>query len=134
MEYEYTRCTGQFLICGVDVLLIQSEPDSRARESEKADCSGIACSGVAVWRDGEGICALADRERHLGHVVRTEDWHAFDGTHLNNAGDGFRYLGAYQTADQAKSAVERAASPGGDATPVFGRQTPRSQAARGQLR
>jgi hypothetical protein len=56
------------------------------------------------------VCALADEERHLGHVVRTGGrWHAFDATHANQKGTGFRPLGTYISLLAAKEAVEQAA-------------------------
>ena len=68
----------------------------------------IAMTGMPAWRDGENICALADGDRHLGHVVYTGEWEAFDGTHPNDTGNGFRRLGAFPAISIAKAAVERA--------------------------
>jgi len=60
------------------------------------------------WRDAEGVCALADSERHLGHLVRRRKWHAYDATHLCETRDGFRYLGSFSDIIAAKKAVELA--------------------------
>jgi hypothetical protein len=63
--------------------------------------------GVPAWRDSEYICAVADEDRHLGHAVQTEKWHAYDATKLNAESNGFKYLGEFDTAVEAKEAVER---------------------------
>jgi hypothetical protein len=66
----------------------------------------IANDGL-IWRISESVCALQDKERHLGHVVKTDGgWHAFDATHLNLQSDGMRELGYFSTLDAAKAAVE----------------------------
>jgi hypothetical protein len=62
--------------------------------------------GEPVWHDSEHICALADEDRHLGHAVQTDRWHAYDGTKLDAASSGFRYLGEFDTALEAKQAIE----------------------------
>ena len=72
--------------------------------------------GMAVWRDAEDICALADNDRHLGHIVNEGKWRAFDATHPNNSGDGFRDIGIFASAAEAKAAVERAVSQRTEAT------------------
>jgi hypothetical protein len=69
----------------------------------------IAMTTMPAWRDGENICALADGDRHLGHVVYTGEWEAFDGIHPNETGNGFRSLGVFPAVATAKAAVERAA-------------------------
>lgn len=62
------------------------------------------------WRESETLCALANEERHLGHVVQTgQRWMAFDGTHMNAENNGFLPLGAFATLAGAKAAVEFAA-------------------------
>jgi hypothetical protein len=58
------------------------------------------------WRNSKFVCALADSERHLGHVIRMEKWHAYDATHLNEASQGFKYLGAFDDSAAGKRAVE----------------------------
>jgi peptide methionine sulfoxide reductase MsrB len=35
------------------------------------------------WSNSKFVCALADSDRHLGHVIKDEKWHAYDATHLN---------------------------------------------------
>jgi hypothetical protein len=60
------------------------------------------------WQDSEEICALADSERHLGHVVKTDLWHAYDATRANLAWTDFRYLGAFADLETAKTVVESA--------------------------
>jgi hypothetical protein len=63
---------------------------------------------VATWCDSSSVCSLADGERHLGHVVRAgNQWLAFDATHINNSGTGFRFLGCCATITAAKRAVEQ---------------------------
>jgi hypothetical protein len=63
--------------------------------------------GLAAWRDSSHIHALSDDERHLGHVIKTDQWEAFDATHSNAAGNGFRYLGSFAGIRTAKEEVER---------------------------
>src|SRR5579872_669289 len=68
-----------------------------------------------VWRISDNVCALADADRHLGHAIQLEPlapWHAYDATRLNASGDGFRYLGKFGTAADAKTAVEASVSTG----------------------
>ena len=60
-----------------------------------------------AWRNSTEICALADGERHLGHILKIgERWYAFDGTHSNDESNGFRNLGAFASIGSAKIAVE----------------------------
>jgi hypothetical protein len=62
-----------------------------------------------IWYETESVCALADAERHLGHVVVTaEGYVAYDGTRTNPAGDGFNELGCFGDVIEAKTAVEEA--------------------------
>jgi len=64
---------------------------------------------VPTWRDSPSVCALADEQRHLGHIVRAgKFWLAFDGTHCDVAGGGFRLLGSWTNTALAKRAVEMA--------------------------
>ncbi len=65
---------------------------------------------MPVWRDADDVCALADSDRHLGHVVNDGTWHAFDAIHPTDAGGGFMHLGTFASADDAKAAVERSIS------------------------
>jgi len=61
---------------------------------------------AAIWRDSPAICALADDDRHLGHIVRAGNhWLAFDATHFDGE-DGFRLLGSWLSVALAKGAVE----------------------------
>jgi hypothetical protein len=60
------------------------------------------------WRNAEFVCALGDTDRHLGHLIRTEKWHAYDATHPGEASKGFKYLGAFVDVTAAKRAVESA--------------------------
>jgi hypothetical protein len=60
-----------------------------------------------MWFELPDICALANAERHLGHVVRSDQgWTAIDTTHLNDARTGFKDLGAYPRLHDAKRALE----------------------------
>jgi len=59
------------------------------------------------WRNSPEICALADGERHLGHILQIGGrWYAFDATHFNDDADGFRTLGSFASLVSAKEAVE----------------------------
>jgi hypothetical protein len=59
-----------------------------------------------AWRNSNSICALADGERHIGHVLKIGGrWHAFDGTHFNQESNGFRSLGSFAGLMAAKEAV-----------------------------
>ncbi len=62
------------------------------------------------WHDSPFICALADSERHLGHVVKTDVWHAYDATHTDFKINTFRYLGAFADLEEAKHCVENSSS------------------------
>lgn len=61
-----------------------------------------------VWHDSIYICALSDEERHYGHAVWDQKWQAFDATRSNDAGDGFKHLGYFDSREEAKAAVEDA--------------------------
>jgi hypothetical protein len=62
---------------------------------------------AATWRDSSSVCAFADGQRHLGHIVRAGDcWLAFDATRSNSAGTGFRLIGTWMDIAVAKRAVE----------------------------
>ena len=72
----------------------------------------LAPNKASCWFDSSAVCALSDTDRHLGHVVFNKGrWEAFDATHLNDARDGFKYLGAFPTSADAKAAVEASISP-----------------------
>jgi len=69
----------------------------------------IARFHATLWRDSPSVCALADDERHLGHIVKAGDsWLAFDATHPGGAGSGIRFLGSWMNTALAKCAVEQA--------------------------
>jgi hypothetical protein len=62
---------------------------------------------LPCWRIGDDVCALADSERHLGHILRIESqWIAFDGTRLSECGVGFQVIGTFPDMKSAKIAVE----------------------------
>jgi hypothetical protein len=62
----------------------------------------------ARWRDSPSICALADPERHLGHVVKAGTcWLAFDATHFDGTHTGFRFFGSWMSKASTKQAVEQ---------------------------
>jgi hypothetical protein len=72
----------------------------------------IPISEGAAWRNSANVCALADSDRHLGHVVREgEGWVAYDGTHAARDGNTFRPLGFFPSIFNAKQAVELATKP-----------------------
>lgn len=74
----------------------------------------LTAPGGGTWRTSQYLCAFQDGERHLGHVVKTDKWHAYDATHLNLQEDGIRYLGDFPDLKAAKAAVEASvASPHG---------------------
>jgi hypothetical protein len=62
---------------------------------------------VSTWQQRGDVCTLADGDRHLGHIVNLGVWHAFDGIHLNETGNGFKSVGLFETIDLAKEAVEQ---------------------------
>jgi hypothetical protein len=64
---------------------------------------------VAIWYDSATVCAIADSERHLGHVQRSGDiWAAYDGTHADEERGGFLQVGLFSSVTAAKLAVEKA--------------------------
>ncbi len=66
-----------------------------------------AANSLPYWRIGEDVCALADSERHLGHILKVESqWIAFDGTRLSDCGVGFQVIGTFPDMKSAKIAVE----------------------------
>ena len=65
-------------------------------------------AGEPIWKDSASACAYThDAERHLGHVVLLGVWHALDATHPDRSGFGMRQLGTFETAAEAKMAVEK---------------------------
>ena len=64
-------------------------------------------NSLGRWHMGAYVCAFADSERHLGHILKVESvWVAFDGTRLREDGEGFRLIGTFPDLDSAKIAVE----------------------------
>lgn len=60
------------------------------------------------WRNSNSICALADGDRHFGHILKIGGrWHAFDATRFNDDLNGFRVLGSFASMNAAKEAVEQ---------------------------
>jgi hypothetical protein len=77
------------------------------KEIAETNASGPFVAEPA-WRDSISVCALADGERHLGHVLTIGGrWHAFDATHFNEECNGFRFLGSYASLSAAKEAVSQ---------------------------
>jgi hypothetical protein len=72
------------------------------------------------WRDSRNVCALLDEERHLGHIVlKDKKWNAFDATHLNGTGTGFKDLGTFHSITLAKAAVEESIAESVSATAAY---------------
>ncbi len=62
---------------------------------------------LGCWHMGGKVCAFADSERHLGHILKVESqWLAYDGTRLGESGIGFRVIGAFTDISSARIAVE----------------------------
>ena len=57
------------------------------------------------WRSAPDVIAVCDSERHLGHAVRLDAWHAFDATKLNATRDAFLYLGVFEAETDAMAAI-----------------------------
>ena len=78
-------------------------------------------SGRREWRIAEHVCALVDvdDERHLGHILKTDRWHAYDATHFDPATSGIAYLGAFDALEKARLRVETAV--GGAPRPMVSR-------------
>jgi hypothetical protein len=71
--------------------------------------TNISAFSMGFWRTGKKICAFANSERHLGHILKLEtQWLACDGTRLAESGSGFRIIGVFPDPDSAKRAVEAA--------------------------
>jgi hypothetical protein len=67
------------------------------------------------WTNAKHASALADSERHFGHVVKTGaiktgQWHAWDATHVSDASERWNYLGPFADRNAAMQAVESAVS------------------------
>jgi len=65
---------------------------------------------MRVWQQRGDVLTLADSDRHLGHIINLGVWHAFDGIHLNETGNGFKSVGLFDSIDLAKAAVEQSVS------------------------
>jgi uncharacterized protein (DUF1501 family) len=76
--------------------------------TRRLDPEGDSQEKRGAWRHAQDVCALADPDRQLGHVVKIDTWHAFDAVHPNREGTGFTYLGAFKQRSEAKNAVELA--------------------------
>jgi hypothetical protein len=62
----------------------------------------------AAWYVGDGFCALADSERHLGHAIKEGDfWTAYDAVHPDPSYNGFLALGHFKSILGAIQAIER---------------------------
>ena len=65
-----------------------------------------------TWQDSDVVCALADSDRHLGHLIRREtgndQWYAYDATHVDEGSSSFRCLGTFSDLVSAKRIVELA--------------------------
>jgi hypothetical protein len=82
---------------------------SRGLDARALPATNRAAMHGVIWYESDSVCAVANAERHLGHVVVTaEGWIAYDGTHSNPAGDGFNELGCFGDVMEAKAAVEEA--------------------------
>lgn len=57
------------------------------------------------WQSTPDVLTVCDSERHLGHALRFDSWHAFDATKLNETGDGWMYLGVFETIIDARAAI-----------------------------
>jgi len=68
----------------------------------------------ASWQDSEVICALADTDRHLGHLIKLEHWYAYDATRADETSRSFKCLGAFDDLASAKQMLELAVWPVGD--------------------
>lgn len=64
-----------------------------------------------IWRTSQYLCVFQDDERHLGHAVKTDEWHAYDATRLNSQKNGIQYLGCFPDLETAKQAVEASVAP-----------------------
>lgn len=62
----------------------------------------------ASWQDSEVICALADTDRHLGHLIKRERWYAYDATRADETAHNFKCLGAFADLASAKQMLELA--------------------------
>lgn len=83
----------------------------RKKEDTEMNKSSSFKPARPEWRNSNSICALADWERHLGHILKIGGrWHAFDATRFNDDLNGFRVLGSFAGMNAAKEAVEQCGS------------------------
>jgi hypothetical protein len=61
-----------------------------------------------LWQDSDQVCALTDSDRHLGHLIRSDRWYAYDATRLDESSRGFTCLGAFSDLESAKRILELA--------------------------
>src|SRR5450755_1679060 len=95
------------MICGaLTNLLCADKPICVACYSGRSSEGTLTAQGGRTWRISRHLCALHDSERHLGHVVKTDRWHAYDATHLNPQEDGIRYVGDFSDLEAAMLALE----------------------------
>ncbi|HXJ38804.1 MAG TPA: hypothetical protein VNH18_05970 [Bryobacteraceae bacterium] len=67
-------------------------------------------AGSAEWHVSPSVCALNDRERHLGHLINVNgNWIAFDGTRPDEWSSGFRRIGIFDQLQAAMTALEETA-------------------------
>jgi hypothetical protein len=78
------------------------------KETTVLDEHYVPGAGGSSWWNSEVVCALADTHRHLGHLIKKEQWHGYDATHTDEALKVFNYLGAFVDLAAAKLAVELA--------------------------
>lgn len=76
------------------------------RFDAKTDSTTETAGFNRTWSNSRHVCALSDQDRHWGHVVLTDCWHAYDAIHPDEGGSGFTYLGAFLHRSEAKHAVE----------------------------
>jgi hypothetical protein len=79
-----------------------------SKGTRASDDDYIPIPECSSWRNSEFVCALADTHRHLGHVIKKKQWHAYDATHSGGASNAFKYLGAFVDLAAAKLGVELA--------------------------
>ena len=60
------------------------------------------------WQDSDVVCALADSDRHLGHLINRGEWYAYDATHVDEDSQTFKCLGTFPDLASAKRMVELA--------------------------
>jgi hypothetical protein len=85
----------------------------------------LASPGERTWDISQCLCASDDGERHLGHVVKTDKWNAYDAGTSTWKRTGFETSATFSDLDSAKAAVEASvASPHGQKTQGANAQLP----------